>query len=113
MNTFRLLAAAAILAAGTSFASADPLKEPGRPDDERLVKVANAARSFASTLEAENTRVNVRHTAANRWKHLRGQHDTVFNGNYVYWNSDPCRQLLSTGCQHFDGTVKTDNWKRQ
>jgi uncharacterized protein (DUF2147 family) len=114
MNTFRLLAAAAIFAASTSFASADAIEGTWKTGDDVLVKVSKCGGSFC---------VDV---ADGEYKGKRsGKLDAKGGGTYQGTLKQFSTGISFAGTATLSGnsmklvakklgiTVKTDNWKRQ
>ena len=114
MNTFRLLAAAAILAAGTSFASADPIEGNWKTGDDVLVKVSNCGGSFCVDVmdgEYKGKRSGkLASKGGNTYEGTLKQFSTGISCNGTPTVAGNSMKLVA---KKFGMTVKTDNWKRQ
>lgn len=114
MNKFRLLAAAAILAASTSFASADAIEGNWKTGDGVLVKISKCGGSFCVDVVDGDY-------AGKRSGKLDAQGGGVYQGKLKQFSTG----LSFSGTATLAGnsmklvakalgvTVKTDNWKRQ
>lgn len=111
MNTFRLLAAAAILAAGTSFASADPVEGTWARPDGTLEIIAQCGSAFCVTVGSGEYKGN-----------KAGSFTRQADGTYKGKITQQATGITFSGTATVSGNtlsmsalmgLKKENWKRQ
>lgn len=114
MNKFRILAAAAILAASTSFASADAIEGNWKTGDGVLVKVSNCGGSFCvDVLDGKYKGKRSGKLSAKGGGTYEGTLKQFSTGISFNGTATLAGNSMKLVAKKLGITVKTDNWKRQ